>query len=282
MGGKAASLGELIGAGFPIPSGFVVTTAAYAAYLKSSDPGPVRSLVESRAEAEARLTAGELRRLQSAVGRVRAGILIREESAFLVDRMTAVLRMIALRLGAALVDRSVLERADDVFPLFLDELALVNDLSDLGTTVARRRTAFARLETAYREGVPWPVAIGAVPSPEEDERVSPDGAATLTGVPASRGTYVGTARIVTSLAEFGHLARGDVLVAVSTPPSWTPLFQIAGAVVTQIGSPTSHAAIVAREYCVPAVVALDRITARLVDGQRVRVDGTRGTVTIVD
>ena len=99
MGGKAASLGELIGAGFPIPSGFVVTTATY---LKSSDPGPVRSLVESlvrddafvdaeiestrqesayaaaRAEAEARLTARELRRLQSAVGRVRAGILIRE------------------------------------------------------------------------------------------------------------------------------------------------------------------------------------------------------------
>lgn len=215
MGGKAASLGELIGAGFPIPSGFVVTTAAY---LKSSDPGPVRSLVESlvrddafvdaeiestrqestyaaaRAEAEARLTARELRRLQSAVGRVRAGILIREESAFLVDRITAVVRMIALRLGAALVDRSVLERADDVFLLFLDELAHVDDLSDLGTTIARRRTAFARLETAYREGVPWPVAIGAVPSPEEDERVSPDGAATLTGVPASRGTYVGTAR----------------------------------------------------------------------------------------
>ena len=194
---------------------------------------------------------------------------------------TAVLRMIALRLGAALVDRSVLERADDVFLLFLDELALVNDPSDLGTTIARRRTAFARLETAYREGVPWPVAIGAVPSPEEDERVSPDGAATLTGVPASRGTYVGTARIVTSPAEFGRLARGDVLVAVSTSPSWRSHFQIAGAVVTQIGSPASHAAIVAREYGVPAVVALDQITARLVDGQRVRVDGTRGTVTII-
>lgn len=113
VGAKAASLGELIGAGFPIPPGFVVTTAAYAAYLKSSDPGPVRSLVESlvrddafvdaeiestrqesayaaaRAEAEARLTARELRRLQSAVGRVRAGILIREESAFLVDRGAA-------------------------------------------------------------------------------------------------------------------------------------------------------------------------------------------------
>ncbi len=190
--------------------------------------------------------------------------------------------MIALRLGAALVDRSVLERADDVFLLFLDELAHVDDLSDLGTTIARRRTAFARLETAYREGVPWPVAIGAVPSPEEDERVSPDGAATLTGVPASRGTYVGAARIVTSPAEFGHLARGDVLVAVSTSASWTPLFQSAGAVVSQIGSPTSHAAIVAREYGVPAVVALDRVTARLVDGQRVRVDGTRGTVTSVD
>ena len=66
--------------------------------------------------------------------------------------------MIALRLGAALVDRSVLERADDVFLLFLDELAHVDDLSDLGTTIARRRTAFGAEQIMERIAGTWPGA----------------------------------------------------------------------------------------------------------------------------
>lgn len=77
------------------------------------------------------------------------------------------------------------------------------------------------------------------------------------------------------------MRKGDVLVAPMTVPIWTPLFRLASAVVTDVGSPTSHAAIVAREYGIPAVVATADATQRLADGQRVLVDGTAGTVTVL-
>jgi len=70
-------------------------------------------------------------------------------------------------------------------------------------------------------------------------------------------------------------------VCAYTSPAWTPLFKVASAVVTEIGSPTSHAAIVAREYGIPAVAAVPNITKTLKNGQRVRVDGTNGVVTLL-
>jgi pyruvate,water dikinase len=85
-------------------------------------------------------------------------------------------------------------------------------------------------------------------------------------------------RIVRDSAEFGELRPGDVLVAPYTNPAWTPLFERAAAVAVDSGGPTSHAAIVAREYGIPAVMATVDGTRRLADGQRVRVDGTAGLV----
>lgn len=77
------------------------------------------------------------------------------------------------------------------------------------------------------------------------------------------------------------MKKGDILVSPYTSPIWTPLFKVASAAVTEIGSPTSHAAIVAREYGIPAVVAIDNVTSILKDGQRIRVDGTNGVITLL-
>jgi len=71
------------------------------------------------------------------------------------------------------------------------------------------------------------------------------------------------------------------LVAPFTAPVWTPLFRVASAIVTEIGSPVSHAAIVAREYGIPAVVAVDNVTNILRDGQKIGVDGIKSTVTLI-
>ncbi len=79
-------------------------------------------------------------------------------------------------------------------------------------------------------------------------------------------------------AQFGKLARGDVLVCPSTSPAWTPLFSIASAVVTDIGGAASHAAIVAREYGIPAVLGSGDATRVLADGDLIEVDGAAGTV----
>jgi pyruvate,water dikinase len=85
-------------------------------------------------------------------------------------------------------------------------------------------------------------------------------------------------RVVREASEFGRLRPGEVLVAPYTNPAWTPLFQQAAAVVVDSGGAMSHAAIVAREYGIPAVMGTGDGTRRLVDGTRVRVDGTRGLV----
>ncbi len=78
------------------------------------------------------------------------------------------------------------------------------------------------------------------------------------------------------------LESGDVLVCVMTSPAWTPLFAVAGAIVTDTGGILSHPAIAAREYGIPAVVGAKRATAAIPDGALVTVDGTAGTVTILE
>jgi rifampicin phosphotransferase len=89
-------------------------------------------------------------------------------------------------------------------------------------------------------------------------------------------------RRLDSAAEGRRLQPGEILVAATTNVGWTPLFPRAAAVVTDVGAPLSHAAIVARELGIPAVVGTGNATSRLATGTRVRVDGARGTVEILD
>lgn len=109
-----------------------------------------------------------------------------------------------------------------------------------------------------------------------------DGGAVITGLGASPGEATGTARVLHGPEDFDQMRPGDVLVAAITTPAWTPLFGMAAAVVTDIGGPLSHGSIVAREYGIPAVLGTTVATHRIRSGDRVTVDGTNGTVTIID
>jgi pyruvate,water dikinase len=101
------------------------------------------------------------------------------------------------------------------------------------------------------------------------------------GFAASAGVVEGPARIVKSVKEISRLQQGDILVCQITNPTWAPIFQTIVAAVSDIGGSMSHAAIVAREYGLPAVVGTGNATSRIKDGQRIRVDGGRGVVTIL-
>jgi pyruvate,water dikinase len=103
----------------------------------------------------------------------------------------------------------------------------------------------------------------------------------LKGFAASSGVVEGIARIVRSVEEISRLQKGDILVCQVTNPTWAPVFQKIRAAVSDIGGSMSHAAIVAREYGLPAVVGTGNATARIRDGQRIRVDGGRGVVTLL-
>ena len=100
------------------------------------------------------------------------------------------------------------------------------------------------------------------------------------GLAVSAGIVEGRARIVRALAQ-GDLVPGDILVTSYTDPSWTPLFVVIGGLVTEVGGQMTHGAVIAREYGIPAVVAVDRATLRIRDGDWIRVNGTAGYVEIV-
>jgi pyruvate,water dikinase len=103
----------------------------------------------------------------------------------------------------------------------------------------------------------------------------------IRGFAASSGVVEGPARVVKSVEEIGRLQKGDILVCQITNPTWAPIFQKIAGAVSDIGGSMSHAAIVAREFSLPAVVGTGTATSRIKDGQRIRVDGGRGIVTIL-
>ena len=101
------------------------------------------------------------------------------------------------------------------------------------------------------------------------------------GFPGSAGVVEAPVRVLGDAAEGAALQPGEVLVTTITNVGWTPLFPRAAAVITDVGAPLSHAAIVARELGIPAVVGCGNATMRLKTGDRVRVDGTAGTVEVL-
>jgi pyruvate, water dikinase len=208
--------------------------------------------------------------------------------------------------GALLERNGFLEDSEDVFQLSryevasaLDELVLTwatGGLS-LGPThwppiVDRRKEILKKLG----EWTP-PPAIGVTPEAVTDpmtimlwgvttERVQEwarqqDGGSVLNGAAASPGVVEGLARVVRSVDQIADVRDGEILVCGSTSPAWAPIFSKIKATVTDVGGVMSHAAIVAREYGLPAVVGTGRATAAIRTGQTIRVDGSEGTVTLL-
>jgi pyruvate, water dikinase len=138
------------------------------------------------------------------------------------------------------------------------------------------------IEWAVADGKVWILQTRPITTrPGEAEPVpSEPGEVLLRGMPASPGTALGPVRVITGLDGFDRFRAGDVLVCRTTSPAWTPLLARATAVVTEIGGILAHAAIVAREFGIPAVVAAPGAMTTLADGQPVVVDGSAGTVTV--
>ncbi|MDT7565342.1 MAG: rifampicin phosphotransferase, partial [Pseudonocardiales bacterium] len=126
-------------------------------------------------------------------------------------------------------------------------------------------------------GVPEPIAVAA---PGAGGPAAPAGT-TLTGVGACGGVVEGRARVVAD-PEKTELDEGDLLVCEATDPSWISLFVVASGVVTDLGGMLSHGAIVARELGIPCVVGTRTGSRQIRDGQRIRVDGARGVVELLD
>ena len=103
--------------------------------------------------------------------------------------------------------------------------------------------------------------------------------AQIKGLSGSRGVVTGTAKVILKLADAAKLKPGNILVTKATSPLWTPFIHVASAIVTDIGGTLSHAAIVSREYGIPAVVGTKIATKKIKSGQTITVDGNNGLVT---
>ncbi|HWC84590.1 MAG TPA: PEP-utilizing enzyme [Pseudonocardiaceae bacterium] len=188
-----------------------------------------------------------------------------------------VARAAARRIGADLVQRGRLDDAADVFHLTYDEIAARDD-TDHRDLVAQRR---AQYEDRCRFRLPqaWEGLPELIPATEDATQDAPAGTV-ISGVAASDGVVEGRARVVRDPATT-ELAEGDILVCETTDPSWVSLFMVAAGVVTDFGGMLSHGPIVARELGLPCVCGTETGSQRIRDGQRIRVDGTRGAVEVL-
>lgn len=214
--------------------------------------------------------------LLSAVEAAKTGMAFREDSHFYATKVMPPLRRALLDLGRRLREGGVLADAADVHHLRFEELAGMDDGGALPAVERERYRRLVLARTAKRrelEGIPLvdPAVLFG------HKRRAPG--ALVSGMPASRGVATGTVRIIRGPDEFGLLRSGEILVCPYTNPAWTPLFRRAAAVVVDAGGIGSHAAIVAREYGIPAVMGTGSGTSTLVNGQSVQVDGTLGRVT---
>ncbi|MGH2456236.1 MAG: PEP-utilizing enzyme [Candidatus Limnocylindria bacterium] len=225
----------------------------------------------------------ELAEFEELLGHARDIGPITETHNYWIDRMAqACLRRFVVRIGHRLVALGAFDRADDVFYLRKTEVRdLLGDPQDRTELIERRR-----LEHARQRRITPPRWVGMPPDEGGSGRFeTPEAIAQVPdevrGVGASAGVARGPARVALGEADFDRIQRGDVIVCPSSNPSWVPLFSIAAGLVTDTGGVLSHAAVVAREFGLPAVVGTRDATTRIADGRMVEVDGATGIVRLL-
>jgi len=178
-------------------------------------------------------------------------------------------------IGAELAAAGRIAAPDDVFFLDFRQIAAALAGTAQHDVVSRNRADYQ--QELRRRRIPRVLlSDGTDVEAVSQAATAEDGS--LPGTPASAGTITGTARVV--LDPVGaHLEPGEILVAPSTDPGWTPLFLTAGGLVMEMGGANSHGAVVAREYGIPAVVGVADATHRIITGQTITVDGATGVVT---
>jgi phosphohistidine swiveling domain-containing protein len=212
---------------------------------------------------------------------------------FYIDQgANAHLRLVLIELGRKLVEAGRLDEPDDVMFLRYNELrSLIGSATaiaarELIATRRQERDASQRLQprdwvgtaTASQLAFPYLVNWGY---PDRFYQRQSEDTRLITGLGASAGIVEGVARVVRTVDEFDQVREGDILVCQMTNPAWVVLFTKIAGLVTDTGGTTSHPAVLAREFGIPAVIGTSVATQRIATGDRVRIDGTAGRVEIL-
>ncbi|QBD83042.1 phosphoenolpyruvate synthase [Ktedonosporobacter rubrisoli] len=209
-----------------------------------------------------------LRRTRNLVG-------MRESHKFYVVKIIARMRDILHPVALELVNNGCLEQTDDLYFLSFQEARAALKGKDMRDLVRERRATYE--QELHRRHVPHILlSDGSEPSTMVATK---NGDKILHGTPASAGRITAKARVIRDPVG-AHLEPGEILIAPSTDPGWTPLFLTAGALIMEMGGSMSHGAVVAREYGIPAVVGVIGATERIQTGQIISVDGSTGSIIL--
>jgi pyruvate,water dikinase len=247
----------------------------FAALEQAAETARAELLHLARQQRAGWLKAAVLRFL---TGRMRRLLGVREAPKFWAVRMLALIRRVLQGAGEELTRSGALDAANDIFFLKLDEIerAAAGQTADLRQRVAERRAEYQRELQRQR----WPRVLTSAGELRAARRAA-GGSNELSGQGVSPGVYQGRVRIVRD-PHGARLEPGEILVAPSTDPAWTPLFLTAGGLIMEAGGMLSHGSVVAREYGLPAIVGVEGATTRLTSGALVTIDGTLGTIQLVE
>ena len=248
---------------------------------RDSEAARERMLATRRIRRRLSKTPDRLAEFNSALERAREQVYQMEDHNHLMEQCTVGHMRDAMHLaGLALVETGLLDVPEDVFHISLQELKQLaggNGTEDLRALV-RERTA--ERERRSRLSPPTTLGIPAEDGEDADKQETESGDDVINGTPASKGRVTGLARLVTAATRVDDWRRGDIMVAENVGQDFTPVFPLLGALVLDQGAVFQHAALVAREYRIPAVILTGDATKRIADGQTITVDGDRGTVLL--
>ena len=202
----------------------------------------------------------------------------REEFRDLSTRFYYLIRIYTIELAKELVKEKVLEKEEDIWFLKVGNLwdYLDNKISDKDVKdIINKNKNYYESYRNYMSENEIGQDIGAGDTKNNVESA-------IKGLGANNGKVVGTARVIESFDEIDRLQKDDILVTKFTDTGWTPKFAILSGIVTEYGGILCHAAIVSREYGIPAIVSCHDVTSKIKDGQKIMIDGTTGIVTIME
>ncbi|MCC7441123.1 MAG: hypothetical protein IT285_05805 [Bdellovibrionales bacterium] len=221
---------------------------------------------------------------ESALARMREYLAAREEMRDCSSRAYRVMRLYLLEAGTRLARSQWVEDSNDVFFMDTAELrecaSTTPNLDALRARIGYRRLMFLGLSEL---SPPNEFGSGVLQQSVESARlVGAGGETLLQGLGCSPGVVEGPVRVLAELSHSGELREGEILVTRFTDPGWTPVLGLVRGIITEVGGLLSHAAVIGREYGIPAVLNLPGATQTLRTGMRVRLDGNSGRVTLLN
>jgi phosphohistidine swiveling domain-containing protein len=207
----------------------------------------------------------------------------REELRDLSTHFYYYIRLFTLKIARQLQSDGILNKEEDIFHLSKDSIISILE----NKTSQQQIDDLLYLNKTYYESFRHfrnPNEMGgkysALTNTSSEKTLSDK--SNLTGIACSSGQFVGRIKIISDIFDADRLEQDDILITQYTDPGWTSKFGLIGAVATETGGVLSHAAVISREYGIPAVLAVKDITNRLIEGQKVKIDGTSGTITILE